>query len=167
VHCLKRPWRGHREVSNASAIHGEDDEMTADDVMTPNPAMATTRATVAEVWDLMRELEIRHVPVVDQGALVGMVSDRDLAQFDVVRLLAVEGAEAVRQRLATSVVELMTTDVIVVNPDTELTEIVDLLVEQRIGAIPVVRTGTRDVVGIVSYIDVLEAVRGLLEPQEA
>ena len=137
--------------------------MTAHDVMTPNPATVTSRATVAEVWDLMRELEIRHVPIVDGGALVGMVSDRDLTQLDIGRMLALEGAEALRGQLSTPVVKLMTADVIVVNPDTELDEIVDLLIEHRIGAIPVVRTGTRDVVGIVSYIDVLEALRDSLE----
>ena len=137
--------------------------MTAHDVMTPNPATVTSRATVAEVWDLMRELEIRHVPIVDGGALVGMVSDRDLTQLDMGRIPALEGAEALRGPLSTPVVKLMTADVIVVNPDTELDEIVDLLIEHRIGAIPVVRTGTRDVVGIVSYIDVLEALRDSLE----
>lgn len=133
--------------------------MTANDVMTPNPVTATSKASVAEIWDVMRELEIRHVPVVDNGTLVGMVSDRDLARFDLGRVLAEEGAEALRQRLATPVVKLMTADVIMVDPETGLDEIVDLLLEHRVGAIPVVRSGTRQVVGIVSYIDVLRALR--------
>jgi CBS domain-containing protein len=37
---------------------------------------------------LMSELEIRHVPVVEDGALVGMLSDRDLARLDIARMLA-------------------------------------------------------------------------------
>lgn len=56
-------------------------------------------------------------------------------------------------------VKVMGSDVISVNPETELAEIVELLVEQRIGAIPVVRAGTRELVGIVSYIDVLRALQ--------
>ena len=139
--------------------------MTAHDVMTPNPVTVTPQASVAEVWDLMRELEIRHVPVVDHGGLVGMVSDRDLAQFDIARTLTVEGAGALRDQLATPVVKLMSSDVIVVNPETELDEIVELLVEHRIGAVPVVRSDSREVVGIVSYIDVLQALQDLLAGQ--
>jgi len=136
--------------------------MTANDLMTPDPVTVTPQASVAEVWDLMRELEVRHVPVVESGALVGMLSDRDLARFDMARLLMVEGAETLRHELATPVVKVMSSDVIAVNPETELEEIVELLVEHRIGAVPVVRSSTREVVGIVSYIDVLQAVHASL-----
>jgi acetoin utilization protein AcuB len=131
--------------------------------MTPNPVTVSPRATVAEVWDLMRELEIRHVPVVEDGALVGMLSDRDLARLDVARLLTAEGADALRRELATPVIEVMSSDVIFVDLETELSDVVGLLIEHRVGAIPVVRPDTRDVVGIVSYVDVLRAVQDLLE----
>lgn len=136
--------------------------MTASDLMTADPTTVTPQASVAEALDLMRELEVRHVPVVENGALVGMLSDRDLARFDNARLLLVEGAETLRQELATPVVTVMSTDVIAVNPETELEEIVELLVEHRIGAVPVIRSNTREVVGIVSYIDVLRALQNLL-----
>ena len=136
--------------------------MNAADLMTPDPVTATPRATVAEAWDVMRELEIRHLPVVESGALVGMLSDRDLARFDIVRVLEVEGAETLRHELATPVVKLMSSDVITVDPETGLQEIVELLVEHRIGAVPVVRSDTRELVGIVSYIDVLRAFRDSL-----
>ena len=139
--------------------------MTARDLMTPNPVTVSPRATVAEVWDLMRELEIRHVPVVEDGALVGMLSDRDLARLDVARLLTAEGADALRRELATPVIEVMSSDVIFVELETELSDVVGLLIEHRVGAIPVVRPDTRDVVGIVSYVDVLRAVQDLLEEE--
>ena len=111
----------------------------------------------------MRELEIRHVPVVQDRALVGMLSDRDLPRFDFAGLFSDEGAETLRQLLATPVVKVMSSDVIAVNAETELDEIVDLLVEHRVGAVPVVRAGSREVIGIVSYIDVLRALRDSLE----
>lgn len=139
--------------------------MTARDLMTPNPVTVSPRATIAEVWDLMRELEIRHVPVVEDGALVGMLSDRDLARLDVARLLTAEGADALRRELATPVIEVMSSDVIFVELETELSDVVGLLIEHRVGAIPVVRPDTRDVVGIVSYVDVLRAVQDLLEEE--
>jgi acetoin utilization protein AcuB len=137
--------------------------MQAQDIMTADPTTVSPEATVAEAWDLMRDHAVRHIPVVDRAGLVGMVSDRDLAHFDLARLLTTEGAEELRRELGTPVVRIMSADVVAVDPETELGEIVDLLVDNRIGAVAVVRTGTRELVGIVSYIDVLKAVRDLLE----
>ncbi len=133
--------------------------MSAQDLMTPNPVFVSPDATVAEVWDLMRVRAIRHVPVLDGGTLVGMLSDRDLAHFDMVPLLTVDGAEALRRELSTPVVKVMSTDVVAVNPETGLGEVVDLLIEHRVGAVPVVRPETGELIGIVSYVDVLEALR--------
>jgi acetoin utilization protein AcuB len=137
--------------------------MRAQDVMTPNPVTVRPDASVAEAWDLMRDRAIRHMPVLDGGAVIGMLSDRDLAHFDMARLLTVEGAEALRRELGTPVVKVMSADIVAVNPDAELGEVVDLLVENRIGAVPVIRPETQELVGIVSYVDVLEALRDLLE----
>ena len=137
--------------------------MSARDLMTPDSVTVTSQASVAEAWDLMRELEIRHIPVVEDGVLVGMLSDRDLARLDIARLLTVDGAEALRLELSTPVVKVMSSDVIAVNPETDLDEIVELLVEHRFGALPVVRPDTRELVGIVSYIDVLRALQDSLQ----
>jgi len=137
--------------------------MTARDLMTPNPVTVAPEASLAEVWDLMREMEIRHVPVVQGGALVGMLSDRDLAHLDISRMLALEGADALRQELATPIIKVMTSDVIFVEPESDLGDVVELLIEHKVGALPVLRPDTREIVGIVSYIDVLRALQDLLE----
>jgi acetoin utilization protein AcuB len=139
--------------------------MTARELMTPDPVTTTPEAQIAEVWDLMRELEIRHVPVVQRGTLVGMVSDRDLGHLNMTRMLTVEGAEGLRQELATPIVNVMSSDVICVEPETELADVVELLLEHKIGALPVVRPDTRELIGIVSYIDVLRGLRDRLEEE--
>jgi acetoin utilization protein AcuB len=136
--------------------------MTAGDLMTANPTTVTARATVAEAGDLMRELEVRHLPVAENGVMVGILSDRDLAMLDVGRLYMEEGAEAVRRSLARTVEDVMSVDVIHVEPETELSEVVGLLIDSKVGALPVVRPGTREVVGIVSYLDVLRQLQELL-----
>lgn len=141
--------------------------MIACDVMTPNPVTVTPQASVAEVWDLMRELDIRHVPVLQGGELVGMVSDRDVASLDAARLLMIEGANGLQRQLATPVINVMSSDVIFVEPETGLSDVIGLMLEHKIGAIPVVTPGTREVVGIVSYVDVLGAVQDLLEDEQA
>ena len=50
-------------------------------VMTPFPHFADTDAGVAEVERLMDEHHIRHIPVQQEGRVVGIVSERDLHQF--------------------------------------------------------------------------------------
>jgi CBS domain-containing protein len=137
--------------------------MRARDLMTPNPVTIAPQACIAEAWDLMRELEIRHIPVVASGALVGMLSDRDLAHLDMTSVLSADASEVLRQELATPIAKVMHPDVIGVELETGLREIVDLLLEHKVGALPVVAWDTYEVLGIVSYIDVLRVIRDRLE----
>jgi CBS domain-containing protein len=139
--------------------------VTARDLMTANPATVTPQASITEVWDIMREREVRHVPVVQGGALVGMLSDRDLAALDIARMLAVEGTDALREELARPITNVMSSDVIFVEPETEVSDVVGLLLEHKVGALPVIRPDTREVVGIISYIDVLRALQDRLEEE--
>ena len=135
--------------------------MIARDLMTPDPMTVTRRASIRDAWELMREAEVRHLPVVDDGALVGMVSDRDLARLG--QTLAAADAEPSTRRITTTVGHAMSPDVVAIEPETEIGEIVELLLEHRIGALPVVDRSTDRVVGILSYIDVLRALRDRLE----
>jgi acetoin utilization protein AcuB len=132
--------------------------MIAGDVMTENPRTISTTATIAEAVDVLQSMEIRHLPVVDEGGnLVGMLSDRDLGPL--LRVFT-EGAEAQRLVLPLSrrrVVEFMSAGILSVNPDTEVSEIIDTMLEQKISALPVV-DGEGEIVGIVSYVDVLRAL---------
>lgn len=137
--------------------------MTARELMTADPLTVTPEASIAEVWDLMREADVRHIPVVQADGLVGMVSDRDLGRVDVARLLNVEGASALRDELATPIVRVMTSQVIAVGPEADIGEVIELLIEHKIGAVPVVREETREVLGIISYVDVLRALQGVLD----
>ncbi len=136
--------------------------MTAGELMTRNPATVSPRTSLAEAWDVMRELDVRHLPVVQNDTLVGMLSDRDLARLDVGRVLTVEGADALRRELETPVAALMAGDVIAVEPETSLSEVVGLLIEHKVGALPVVQPDTGSVIGIISYVDVLRALQDAL-----
>jgi CBS domain-containing protein len=140
--------------------------MIAGDLMTPDPITVTPETSIAEVWDLMRLLHSRHVPVVEGETLVGIVSDRDLVRLDLTGLLPSEEADLLRQELAGPVAKIMSIDVVAVDTETDLFDVVGLLIEHRVGALPVVRPGTRDVVGILSYIDVLKVVQDALRDAE-
>lgn len=137
--------------------------MIARDVMTSDPITLTAQATVEDVAEVMRERNIRHVPVVDaRGALVGMVSDRDLGYLDLGRILGDEGVDGVRRHLLTPIAKVMTPDVITVGPDDDVGELVDLMLEGRVGAVPVVQGASAQLVGIVSYVDLLRVLRDSL-----
>jgi acetoin utilization protein AcuB len=95
--------------------------------------------------------------------LVGMLSDRDLAALDVAAVLAAGGADAARRALLRRVVDVMSADVVCAEVETELSDVIDLFLEYKVGAIPVVQPDTRELMGIISYVDVLRAVRDLLD----
>jgi acetoin utilization protein AcuB len=107
----------------------------------------------------MRGAEIRHVPVVEQGTLVGMVSDRDLRSYLLPRPEQIIRADEARARLAASVEMVMRTDTLTVPPETSVVAIIDLLLQEHIGAVPVVQPASHVLLGIVSYIDVLRVAR--------
>ena len=140
--------------------------MIASEVMTRDPISVGPATSIAQVWDIMREMEIRHVPVVDRGKLLGIVSDRDLARLNVAGILTAEGANALRQELSTPVVRIMSADVISIDTDTELGEAMELLIEHKVGALPVVEPETRELRGILSYIDVLKALWEQLDEED-
>ena len=119
---------------------------TAMDIMTTEVVSILQTATVRDALRALGELDVRHLPVVDEKReVVGMLSDRDLADH-----------ERSQEELAQPVSEVMSGDVIVVTPATEVTEIIDLMTENRIGALPVVDNDSQ-LAGIVSYVDVLRA----------
>lgn len=124
--------------------------LNVSDVMTMDPATIQTTATVGEAIRELEALTIRHLPVLDGQALAGMVSDRDL------RPLVDED-----DHFARPVTEVMATDLVTVLATDSLGRAVDLILAHRVGALPVVDAG-RFLVGIVSYMDLLEVLRGRL-----
>ncbi|NNE18591.1 MAG: CBS domain-containing protein [Myxococcales bacterium] len=130
--------------------------------MTENPATATELMSVAEALGLLYELDVRHLPVVRGRELVGIISDRDLRSFtgasDDEAMEAVEGARAAK------VGNFMNTSTVKVDPETNVREVVELMLLHRVGAIPVADLDTGDLLGIVSYIDLLRVLHGALDP---
>jgi acetoin utilization protein AcuB len=104
-----------------------------------------------DIQRLMHEHAIRHLPVLEAGRLVGIVSDRD------VRSAASAPTASARQ--------LMTAKPVTVTPDIRVEHAARLMLEHRFGALPVVEDGV--VVGIVTYTDLLRAFVHTLETATA
>ena len=135
--------------------------LTAEDLMTENVVTIEEGATLGDAAALLAEQHIRHLPVVRDRVLVGMLSDRDLRSLGPGTVDSFESFEALRERLAEPVSSAMRSDVITVGRTTDVVEIVDLLIEEKVGAVPVVDETEGALVGIVSYVDVLRAARDL------
>jgi acetoin utilization protein AcuB len=127
--------------------------------MTRNPVTLDITSTVQDAADMMWAAEVRHIPVVERGTLVGMISDRDLRSYMLPRPERIFRADEERARMAVSVSAVIPSDVTTVRPDTPVADLLDILLEEKIGAVPVLAPDTGDLIGVVSYIDVLRAVR--------
>jgi acetoin utilization protein AcuB len=134
--------------------------MNAADIMTKNPISVAPDAAISEVLQLMLENEIRHIPVVARGQLEGVISDRDLRRYQLTAVM--ENLSQAEAKLRRPVSDLMTGDVISVGRESDITEIIDILLENKIGAVTVVDEVEGGLVGIVSYMDVLRVARNVL-----
>lgn len=112
--------------------------------MTPNPRSIEARQTVADAARLMRDEDVGMTPVLEEGRLVGTVTDRDIA----IRVVA-EG----RDPQATSVREIASTDLVTLDPEQDLDEAIRLMSEHQVRRLPVVEEDGR-LVGVVAQADI-------------
>ena len=134
------------------------------DVMTANPLTVKASESVGVADELMAEHNIRQIPVIEGKELVGIITDRDIRAFLSDALLT--GAERHDKALGTAVGDIMTREPLYLSPDDDLAEAVELLVEQKFGAIPVLDQA-EGLVGIVSYVDVLRCFLDRLREEES
>jgi acetoin utilization protein AcuB len=119
------------------------------DWMTQHPVTVVPTAPVEEAYRLLVEYEIRHLLVVVDGRLIGVVSDRDLAESIV---LATHGEPANR-----TVGDVMTRQVRTIGQDEPIAKAALLMHDAKIGALPVL--GQEDnLVGILTTNDLLEVL---------
>ena len=132
------------------------------DVMTRDPLSVTPSETVGQAEELMAENKIRQLPVVKDHALVGIITDRDLRSFLSGSLLSTP--EARENALGAKVSDLMTTNPLTVSADDELQDVVKILLEEKVGGVPVVDE-SEGLVGIVTYVDVLRCFLNRLQEE--
>lgn len=129
--------------------------MVVSEIMTSDPVAIDVRQELREAMLAMADLDVRHLPVIEDGQLVGILSDRDLAPL---RQRAADASARLPELAA-----IMSADVVSVNPESEVSEVIELMLEQSIGAVPVVSADSLELVGIVSYVDVLRSHAELLD----
>ena len=122
--------------------------------MTPSPHTIAPNRSLAAAGRLMREHHLRHLPVLDGGRIVGVVSERDLFLVE-----SFPGVNPTDVRVE----EAMVQDVFTVSPNMPLAEAIETMIDRKVGS-AIVCEGDR-VLGVFTTIDALRALHNLLEPR--
>jgi len=133
--------------------------------MSRHPITVNVDVPIDEALHLMRDSKVRRLPVVDkQGKLVGIVSEKDLlyASPSPVTSLSIHEIHYLVSKI--KVADVMTKDVITVGEYTPLEEAARIMVDHKIGGLPVVRNGT--LVGIITETDLFKIFIELLGARE-
>jgi CBS domain-containing membrane protein len=109
------------------------------DLMTEKVYTLRPSDNLATLYDLMDSRRVRHVPIVDaEGEIVGLVTDRDLSRSAVGALEELPlSAERDSLRM-TKIRDIMATEPDTIEPDATLKEAAEMLLENKIGCLPVV-----------------------------
>jgi acetoin utilization protein AcuB len=132
--------------------------------MTRNLVTLSSEASVAEALVLCRERRIRHIPILEEGRLVGIVSDRDLRDASP----ALGDPERTRTLREIRVGDVMTREVVTVAPQASIENAAQQMYELKIESLPVVVEGpladegsgvdAGELLGIVTSSDVMRAL---------
>ena len=153
--------------------------MKVRDIMTAEVVVAEPDTSVNLVARLMAGRDISGVPVVEDGRLVGIVTELDLivrnTRLEPPAFFALLDAripletpthyrERIRHMLGTLARDVMTEKVVSVGPDEELESLAEIMVKQRVNPLPVVEDGR--LVGIVSRSDIIAMMAWDLDEQD-
>ena len=130
------------------------------EVMSRTVVTLTPEQTLRDAVELLRSKHIRHLPVVEDSKLIGIVTDRDVKRATPSLLSGVDRDEYDRVLDETKIAQIMTREPMTVTPESELKAAVKVFIERKVGALPVV-SGSQ-LVGIVTEIDLLRVFHDML-----
>jgi CBS domain-containing protein len=122
------------------------------EIMNTNVRTVGPEESADEAWELMRLHDIHHLVVMEDGAPIGVVSERDLG-----------GRRGPSVRRGRTVLDLMSPQLVSAKPDTSIKQAANLLRGYAVGCLPIIEG--RRLKGIVTVTDLLELLgRGLEKP---
>jgi len=139
--------------------------MKVQDIMTTGPITVPLEMPVLDAQQLMAKRRIRHLLVTDGRRLLGIVTDRDIRLNlpSPATSLSVWEVNYLLARLTVGTV--MKSAVITVEPERSVAEAARIMIEHKIGALPVLEAGI--IVGIVTETDMLRAFATMVSPGAA
>jgi CBS domain-containing protein len=135
------------------------------DVMTRSVVTLFEEDDLEHIDEAMERFRFRHVPVVDDGKLVGLLTERDLVSLSSSRLDPTGPPRDAAARKNLFVRDVMTTEVRTVLPDTSILDAARLMRDAKVSCLPVVQADNR-LVGIITTTDMLDLVSTWLEERK-
>lgn len=135
--------------------------MQVGQVMTRKVITAGPDDSLKSVSDLMLKHRIAHVPIVDRGSLIGIISDRDFRSFIAPLKKGAKKKPEPRDPLSLKASDVMTGSVITADAGMNVADAVKLMLRVKIGALPVLNSGR--VVGIITKDDLLGVFMEMLQ----
>ncbi|MBI2817599.1 MAG: CBS domain-containing protein [Acidobacteria bacterium] len=135
--------------------------------MSADPQTLGAEHSLLDAVLIMRRAGLRHIPIMEDGRLVGILSERDVARAAPSMLLPLLPDDYNRLFEDTRVRKVMTRNPVFAAPDMPLAEAVDLLRSNRLGCLPVLEAEI--LVGIITVSDMLRALCDVVqyvEPEE-
>ena len=115
---------------------------------------------IRKAWELVEENQLRRFPVVEGDKLVGIITDRDLRNATASSVVLTEKKYHDFLLDTVKVESVMTPDPATVTPDTPLDEAARMILELKVGGLPVIEQGK--LVGIITETDLIKTLVELL-----
>jgi CBS domain-containing protein len=132
------------------------------DYMTPNPVTLESSQSLLEAVLLLRKAGFRHIPILEQGRLAGIFTERDMWRFSPSLLLPTSQQDYNAVFEETLLEKVMSRNPQTIAPDAPLTQALDQITQNRHGCLPVMETD--QLVGIITIRDMLRVLYDLLAP---
>jgi len=128
--------------------------LTVNDMMTVVPDTISSTTTLRDIIGMMKSEGYRHLPIVDEGKLVGIITDRDIRLVMNSPMVLHERRQDEELIDTVTAEACMTPNPVTVTPDTPAYRAAEMLSIYKFGALPVVDNGK--LVGIVTVTDFLD-----------
>jgi CBS domain-containing protein len=129
------------------------------EIMMGSPVTLGPEDTLDLANDVISLGRIRHIPVVDAGRLVGLLSERDLMGAAASHVFGLKQKSKSALLKSVLIRDVMKKRVVTVAPETSIKDAAHLMADKKIGCVPVVRDGA--IVGLVTTTDILRYVERL------
>jgi CBS domain-containing protein len=148
------PRQQHRTAGRSAIAEVKAKGVTVRDVMTKDVTTLHRNETLDVAEGLMFLSSIRHVPIVDDdGSVVGMLSNRDMFRSALAFAIGYGDKGRTAMQRTIRVKEVMVEPVITIGPGASMAEAARIMVEKKIGCLPVVEGGK--LAGIITETDIL------------
>jgi len=146
--------------------------MRVEDLMTSKVFTVEQNDLIDRVFFLIHYEKVRHLPVVEKGKVIGIVSDRDMykamgpkSNSSAIEASTSNGSTELHV-IPKKVQNIMRRGVLTVYPDTYASEAAAIMADNKVGALPVINKDTNKLVGIISSSDILRVFSKIVKASE-